>query len=262
MNFHFCKYHGAGNDFILLDNRPGIYNHMKNKDSVAALCHRRFGIGADGLMMIENSDGYDFKMVYYNADGNEGSMCGNGGRCIVAFAHRLGIIEYKTKFIASDGEHEAELMGSEYVNLKMQDVHQVDMYNDHVVLNTGSPHYILPISQIDTYPVYEKGKHIRYSEEFPKGINVNFIEKSNSEWKIRTYERGVEDETWACGTGATAAALAIVEMNKSYDLNEIKLIAKGGPLTIRFERKAPGHFENIWLCGCAVFVYEGEFTIE
>lgn len=262
MNFHFYKYHGAGNDFVLVDNRSQIYQHLKNKNSVSNICHRRFGIGADGLMLIENAEGYDFRMVYYNSDGNEGSLCGNGGRCIVAFARRLGMIGNQTKFIASDGEHEAEITGPEYVNLKMQNVHQINLYSDHAVLDTGSPHYILPVNQIEVYPVLEKGKHIRHSEDFPKGINVNFIEKFNDDWKIRTYERGVEDETWACGTGATAAALALVEMNKLYNLNEIKLISKGGPLTIRFERKAPGHFENIWLCGGAVFVYEGELTIE
>ncbi|MEP7320721.1 MAG: diaminopimelate epimerase [Saprospiraceae bacterium] len=280
MNIHFYKYHGAGNDFIILDNRSQEYDMIKDSHTIAALCHRRFGIGADGLMLIENIAGpgvktelsnplsgngeelnADFNMVYYNADGGLGSMCGNGGRCIVALASRLGIIKSTTTFNAADGRHDARLISADYVELKIKPVHNIDLYSDHAVLDTGSPHYIQEVEDILHYPVLNKGQSIRYSTEFPKGINVNFIEPNADDLNIRTYERGVEDETWACGTGAVAAALAFVEMNKKYNLHEIQLEAKGGHLKVKFDRIAPGHFENIWLCGGATFIYEGNFAL-
>lgn len=261
MKIHFFKYHGAGNDFVLLDNRSHTYDSIKNQDKVAQICHRRFGVGADGLMMLENEPGFDFKMVYYNADGNLGSMCGNGGRCIVAFAHHLGITKSTANFIAADGKHEATVIKPHYIDLKMNDLKQMDIYPDHIVLNTGSPHYIEEVNNLEDYPVFEKGKAIRYSKEFPKGINVNFIEQKENNWYIRTYERGVEDETWACGTGATAAALAIAELKNLYNISELRLQAKGGALTIKFKRTGPGYFEDVWLCGGAEYVYEGNLEV-
>jgi diaminopimelate epimerase len=280
LNIHFYKYHGAGNDFIILDNRAQVFDVIKDTHTIAALCHRRFGIGADGLMLLERSPEQsqdtgilyaasgsepdsiaDFNMVYYNADGGLGSMCGNGGRCIVALAYRLGLIQSTTSFNASDGKHMARLVSPDYVELKMNPVHSMDLYADHAVLNTGSPHYIQVVDDVLNYPVFNKGQLIRYSAEFPQGINVNYIESNAEDLYIRTYERGVEDETWACGTGAVAAALAYIEMSKKYEIHEIQLEAKGGRLKVKFDRIGPGHFENIWLCGGATFIYEGNFTL-
>ncbi len=261
MNLHFYKYHGVGNDFVILDNRSRIYDILKDQHTIAALCHRRFGISADGLMMIEEDPGLDFNMVYFNADGGLGSLCGNGGRCIVALAHRLGIIGDRTTFNAADGIHDAKVINPDYIELKMASVHIMNMYGNHVVLDTGSPHYIQLVEELQSFPVYEKGKAIRYSSEYPEGINVNFIEPNGAGLLIRTYERGVEDETWACGTGATAAALAYVELKSKYDLTEISLEAKGGVLKVKFTRLEAGHFENIWLCGSAQSVYEGYYII-
>lgn len=273
MNLHFFKYHGAGNDFIILDNRSRLYDPIKDSHTIAALCHRRFGIGADGLMMIQSPTEYksesgtedgaplDFDMVYFNADGGLGSMCGNGGRCIVALAYRLGLIGNYTTFNASDGIHEAKVVRPDYIELKMSAVHTIDLYTDHAVLDTGSPHFVQIVDDIESFPVFNKGKEIRYSSVFPKGINVNFVEFSADHLDIRTYERGVEDETWACGTGATAAALAYVEMSKKYSAQVINLEAKGGTLKVKFNRIEPGHFENIWLCGGATYIYEGDYLI-
>ncbi|MEO5581061.1 MAG: diaminopimelate epimerase [Saprospiraceae bacterium] len=280
MNIHFYKYHGAGNDFIIIDNRSRVLDMIKDTHTIAALCHRRFGIGADGLMLLEHNletdvktelphplfesgadSNADFNMVYYNADGGLGSMCGNGGRCIVALAYRLGIIGSATTFNAADGKHDAKLVSPDYVELKINPVHNIDLFTDHAVLDTGSPHYIQVVEDILNYPVFDKGQSIRYSGEFPKGINVNYIEPNADDLNIRTYERGVEDETWACGTGAVAAALAYIEMSQKYNLHEIQLEAKGGRLKVKFDRTSPGHFENIWLCGGATFIYEGNFTL-
>jgi diaminopimelate epimerase len=273
LNLHFFKYHGAGNDFIILDNRSRAYDAIKDPHTIAALCHRRFGIGADGLMMIqlptefksgtgiEDEAALDFDMVYFNADGGLGSMCGNGGRCIVSLAHRLGMIQDHTTFNASDGIHEAKVIQADYIELKMKPVHTIELYSDHAVLDTGSPHFVQLVDGIFSFPVYNKGREIRYSSDYPQGINVNFVEPAVEHLDIRTYERGVEDETWACGTGATAAALAYVEMSKKYSAQIINLEAKGGPLKVKFNRIEPGHFENIWLCGGATYIYEGDFLI-
>lgn len=261
MNLSFYKYHGAGNDFIILDNRSRIYDSIKDPYTIAALCHRRFGIGADGLMLIEEDPELDFNMVYFNADGGLGSLCGNGGRCIVALSHKLGIVGDRTSFNAADGIHEARVLRSDYIELKMTPVHIIDLFQDHARLDTGSPHYVQLVEDLASYPVFEKGKNIRYSAEFPQGINVNFIEPQTEGLTIRTYERGVEDETWACGTGATAAALAYVELSQKYELSELNLEAKGGLLKVKFSRMGTGHFENIWLCGGAQYIFEGNFKL-
>ncbi|MBK6478668.1 MAG: diaminopimelate epimerase [Saprospiraceae bacterium] len=257
----FYKYHGAGNDFVIIDNRSGEYDMIKDPHTIAALCHRRFGIGADGFMLIELGDQVDFTMVYHNADGGLGSLCGNGGRCIVALAHRLGIAKLHTRFKASDGIHEAKIISGDYIELKMSPVTVINLYGDHAVLDTGSPHYVQIVDGLEHYPVFDHGSRIRYGADFPQGINVNFIEPKEDDLFIRTYERGVEDETWACGTGATASALAYVEMVKKYDLHSIHLHAKGGPLKVKFNRLGPGHFEDIWLCGGAQYIFEGSFLI-
>lgn len=261
MKIPFYKYHGAGNDFILVDNRSHAFDLVKSNETVRQLCHRHFGIGADGLMFLEKDGEADFEMIYYNADGHPGSLCGNGGRCISALAYRLGITGEVTRFQAADGMHEARILRPDYVELKMKPVSWMEWHEGHAVLNTGSPHYISLVTGLADYPVVEKGREIRYSDKYPEGINVNFIENENGRFMIRTYERGVEDETWACGTGAVAAALALAELKKTNGDKEITLQARGGPLTVRFERLGPGRYDQIWLCGGAVHIYEGQIAI-
>ncbi|HEX7412587.1 MAG TPA: diaminopimelate epimerase, partial [Bacteroidia bacterium] len=198
MNLHFYKYQGCGNDFIVLDNRSKEINLTTQQ--INKLCNRHFGIGADGLMLLENQKGYDFKMVYYNSDGNESSMCGNGGRCITAFAQRLHLIKDKAHFMAIDGEH-TSFIADKIISLKMNDVPKIEKYEDYYFVNTGSPHVVKWIENIHDYNVFEEGKKIRYSEPFNSkgGTNVNFIQYKDDKLFVRTYERGVENETLACG---------------------------------------------------------------
>ncbi len=259
MNLHFYKYQGCGNDFILLDNRNNQIN-LSTKQ-INKLCQRHFGIGADGLMLLENEAGYDFKMVYYNSDGNQSSLCGNGGRCITAFANRLRIIKDKAHFLAIDGEHIA-LMDKEIVSLKMNDVDKIEEHKDYFFLNTGSPHVVKWVDKIDDYKVLEEGKEIRYSQPFnySGGTNVNFIQKKNDALYIRTYERGVENETLACGTGVTAAALVDAIINKTNDTT-CKVIAVGGNLSVAYKKTIDNSFTDIWLKGPAQFVFEGDYVL-
>lgn len=259
MNIPFYKYQGTGNDFVILDNRAGNFTQLTNVQ-IAFLCDRRFGIGADGLMMLQLKEGYDFEMVYYNADGNEGSMCGNGGRCLVAFAKDLGVIEKTAEFLATDGFHEALVKENGWVELKMKDVDKVEKFDDHTILNTGSPHYIRWEKDIAKTAVFEEGKRIRYSPPFLKeGINVNFVQLHDDALSVRTYERGVEAETLSCGTGVTAAAIAASSSTNGQQ--ERKILTPGGELKVRFEKKSDTSFENIWLCGPATFVFSGTIDL-
>lgn len=260
MIFKFYKYQGTGNDFILADNRKGDYT--LSKEQINKLCNRRFGIGADGLMLLQSKEGYDFEMKYYNADGKEGSMCGNGGRCITKFAYHLGIHKDIYKFLASDGPHEAEIDIDGTVSLKMKDVSAIKKFHNDYIVNTGSPHYIKLVSNVMEYDVYKKGHEIRNSKEFvEEGINVNFVEQETEEDKIivRTFERGVEDETYSCGTGVTAAALVCYHNENGF--NDVEVTTLGGHLTVEFDKTGDNHFENIWLCGPAEKVYEGALEI-
>jgi len=203
MDIQFSKYQGTGNDFVIIDNREG--NIALSQSQIAFICDRRKGIGADGLMLLGNEKGFDFSMTYYNADGNEGSMCGNGGRCLVQFAHDMGIVKDHYHFIAVDGPHEATMDHHGWVHLKMSEVNAVEQGNNFHVTNTGSPHYIKQVKDINTLDVYNEGKSIRYNDRFSKeGINVNFVEQQQDGLFVRTYERGVENETYSCGTGVTA----------------------------------------------------------
>jgi diaminopimelate epimerase len=254
----FSKYQGTGNDFVVLDNRDGAYDGL-TLGQVAFLCDRKFGIGSDGLMMLENADGFDFKMRYYNADGQEGSMCGNGGRCLVQFAHDIGIVKQSYQFTASDGPHEAIILDNGLIKLKMQDVHGVEVHGTDKILNTGSPHFIQYVDGVKEVDVFQQGRNIRYSESFKEaGINVNFVERVGNGIKIRTYERGVENETLSCGTGATAAALASSE-KLGPQLTNVEV--EGGVLQIEFDRVGEQEFNNIWLIGPAQFVYAGTIEI-
>ncbi len=252
----FYKYTGAGNDFILINNYNGELPDLSEKQ-ISFLCNRRFGIGADGIMILKKHPDFDFEMEYFNSDGSGGTMCGNGGRCIVAFARKTGFINDYAKFIASDGIHEAYILNDNIVKLKIIDVKKIEKISNDYTCYTGSPHYIRFCSNIGSSNVYEEGQKVRFSDKFKnEGINVNFIEiLRDNVLKIRTYERGVENETLACGTGAVASALTYAEIN-NLKSGEIILNAKGGRLVVNFEKKNNG-FENIWLSGPADFVFKG-----
>ena len=262
--FKFYKYHGAGNDFILIDNRDKKFNIHKVKN-IKLLCHRRFGVGADGIILLEKERGYDFKMLFVNNDGSMGSMCGNGGRCIVHFANSiLKIIKNpkKIKFLAVDGEHEAEILKNGLIKLKMQDIKEISTRNNLPFICQGTtPHNISFVQNLKNFPVVETGRKIRYSD--PDGVNVNFAEIINGIFHVRTYERGVEDETLACGTGATSVAIVAHHLGKLKDLpaqagNICRIKMPGGKLTVEFQKSKDGTYKNIWLPGPAVCVFEGE----
>lgn len=261
MNIEFYKFQGAGNDFILLDNRQNVYSSITSAQ-IKGLCDRRFGIGADGLMLLNVKEGYDFEMIYFNSDGNPGSMCGNGGRCIVKFASLVGIKKKEYLFLATDGPHEAEIDLNKDVSLKMKDVNAVDFPLDHYVLNTGSPHYVKYVPDVANMDVVTEGRKIRYSKEFAeKGVNVNFVEIiSDDEIFVRTYERGVEDETLSCGTGVTASALISAHNDKGFNRVEVK--TKGGNLSVEFEKLSDTEFSDIWLSGPAELVFKGEVALK
>jgi diaminopimelate epimerase len=253
----FDKYQGTGNDFVILDNRDGKYSMLP----VAHICDRKFGIGADGLMLLENSSEEDFKMVYYNSDGAISSMCGNGGRCLVHFANKLGVIGNKCEFIAIDGLHEAQVNGST-VELKMNNVTAVDKRDNAFVLDTGSPHYVSVNSELPGEDFVQIAKGIRYNDEFTaEGINVNFISGKDNSIEIRTYERGVEDETLSCGTGVTAAAIAFHQhANGTEGDFEYAIKSMGGDLKVRFTFSS-NEYNNVWLIGPATHVFSGSIEI-
>lgn len=256
MKYTFFKYQGTGNDFVIIDNRQNSFDRT-NAKFIAHLCDRRFGIGADGLILLENHDKVDFKMVYFNADGNESSLCGNGGRCITAFAGFLGIIGNSASFEAIDGIHKS-IIENDVIKLQMKDIDQINNYANHVFLDTGSPHYVTMSQEIEDLDVKQEGSKIRYSQDYrEEGINVNFVEKiSDQVFAMRTYERGVEDETLSCGTGVTAVALAMNYIGET-EKNLITLQTKGGDLQVSFEKQG-GSYVNVWLIGPATQVYKGE----
>ncbi|MGF7139377.1 diaminopimelate epimerase [Roseimarinus sediminis] len=255
MRYQFYKYQGAGNDFVVIDNREGGFDG-NNAPLIEFLCHRRFGIGADGLMTLENAEGYDFKMSYYNSDGYEASMCGNGGRCIVAFARKLNLIGNKAVFLAADGSHEASIDDNNEVNLQMIDVDSIAQYADGYFLNTGVPHLVHFVDDLHVVDVEIEGRQLRYDARFqPEGCNVNFVKQDGKHLTVYTYERGVECETLACGTGITASALSSA-LRDGIDKGSYQISAKGGELEVSFERKGD-LFTNVWLKGPAELVYEG-----
>ena len=260
MKYTFYKYEGTGNDFIFIDNRQN--NFPKNDIKlIEKLCDRRFGIGADGLILLENDVETDFQMVYYNSDGNQSSMCGNGGRCIVAFAKSLNIIDDQTTFLATDGLHHAYVLDNGIISLEMKDVDEVKIQDDYVFLNTGSPHHVMLVDDLVNYDVKNNGAKIRYSDLYGKaGSNVNFVKQlSDNHFRLRTYERGVEDETFSCGTGATAAAIAMYAIGKTTS-NHLKLDVEGGKLEVSFTKEG-SVYTNVLLKGPATFVFQGEIKL-
>lgn len=260
MELNFFKYQGTGNDFIMIDNRTNSI--QLDTQQINFLCDRRFGIGADGLILLELEPGLDFKMVYFNSDGNQSSMCGNGGRCLVAFAKYLNVITDNARFIAIDGLHEAHINEEGRVSLKMQDVKNIEIGDDYFYLNTGSPHYVKLVKNLKEFNVVGEGKDIRYNERFKEeGTNVNFIEKIEDELFVRTYERGVEDETFSCGTGVTAAALVAAINGLANNKNNCLINTKGGSLEVTFEKVLEQTFYNIWLKGPAELVFKGNLTL-
>ncbi len=258
MKIQFYKYQGTGNDFIILDNRRE--ENSLTRHQVKWLCDRRFGIGADGLMLLNKLPGYDFEMVYYNADGGESTMCGNGGRCLVKFAYDMGIHKMSYNFQAIDGAHEAFFDEEGWVHLKMKDVAHITEERGSVVMDTGSPHYVKFVSDLRHMDVFEEGKKIRYSKPYKEeGINVNFVEVEDDKIFVRTYERGVENETLSCGTGVTASALACAH---NTGFNRVDVQTPGGDLAVEFIKSNEETFTQVWLCGPATFVFTGELDLK
>lgn len=265
----FYKYHGAGNDFIVIDDRKKKFN-INDTENIKSLCHRRFGIGADGILLVRNHKDYDFEMIFINNDGSTGSMCGNGGRCIVDFAYNvLKIIKNpkKIKFLAVDGEHVAEILKDGQVKLKMQDIDNIGLRNGLTFLYAGTtPHHIQHVVNIESFPVCSEARKIRDKSNDPKGVNINYVEYKNGIFHVRTYELGVEDETLACGTGATSVAIASHHLGILKE-NICHIKQPGGDLIIEFEFTRPiggkeknGKYKNIYLTGPAVCVFEGEIV--
>ncbi|MGC6470889.1 MAG: diaminopimelate epimerase [Flavobacteriales bacterium] len=256
MKISFSKYQGAGNDFIIIDNRLVDFD-CSNTQLINTLCNRRIGIGADGLILLNNHDKYDFEMLYFNADGNLSSMCGNGSRCVVDFAKQLNIFESECHFLAFDGPHHAKWF-EDKVCIQMSNVNQIEIGEDYFFLDTGSPHYVKFVKNIDEIDLLTMGQAIRYNNRFTKeGTNVNFVELNNFGISIRTYERGVEAETLACGTGAVACALSTYTKGL-IQLNSIPVKVKGGMLLVNFEKER--HFKNIYLSGPYQCVFKGEIV--
>lgn len=255
MKIEFYKYQGTGNDFVMIDNRSGHFP-LNDTELIGYLCNRRYGIGADGLILLEKDPVSDFKMIYFNSDGGESTMCGNGGRCIVSFAQFLGIIDKQTTFTAIDGLHRATI-NEEVVHLKMQDVREIKAKPASLFMNTGSPHHVQMVSGLSKFNVVKEGAKLRYGLYGKSGSNINFVEETTGgEFALRTYERGVEDETLSCGTGATAAALAMHTLGKTKE-SKVKIQVLGGELEVSFVYTNDG-YEDIYLIGPAAQVFKGE----
>jgi len=260
MEIEFFKYHGTGNDFIMIDNRRHIFDDYLNQKTIKRLCDRRFGIGADGFILLGSQENYDFTMLYYNSDGRESTLCGNGGRCITAFAKRLGLIDQAAEFQAIDGTHHA-IFSDDLIRLKMQNVDKLEHLENFTFLNTGSPHYVQFRQNIAAIDIAKEGSHLRHHSFLGEaGANANFVHARGRKIQIRTYERGVEGETLSCGTGAVAAAIATFDKyERGSGSFEFVLETPGGQLHVSFETDGKKYW-NIWLSGAATFVFSG--TIE
>ena len=265
MKIQFYKYQGTGNDFVMVDNRDGCFNY-NNTEFISSICDRKYGIGCDGLILIEDDIDLDFTMRYFNSDGSQLGMCGNGARCVTQFAKKLGIINNSAIFQAIDGIHHAEIIDNSYARVKMNDIDMsnydlIDKNFDNIYLNTGSPHLVINSNDIDKIDVFNEGRKIRFSDTYKKeGVNINFVEvtSDNSLCKVRTYERGVENETLSCGTGAIAVAV-VLNYSNIVSKKEIKISTKGGDLNVSFDRVGD-NFSNIWLSGVVSEVYKGEIN--
>lgn len=259
MNLEFSKYHGTGNDFIMLDSRNNVVQNL-SAEKIAQLCDRHLGIGADGLIILKESEQYAFKMEYYNADGNLASMCGNGGRCAVEFARACGWIENTCAFEAADGLHRASVLPDGRIRLELRDVQNIKKLERGYFLDTGSPHLIIFTDNADHVDVFNDGRKLRYSDAYPDGTNVNFVEILKDGIKVRTYERGVENETLSCGTGVTAAAIAS-SMNSQGNKLQVKVISLGGELLVEFLKNDDNtNFNEIYLTGSVTKVFEGNIA--
>jgi diaminopimelate epimerase len=256
----FSKYQGTGNDFLIGDNREGSYTFL-TAEQIQRICDRRLGVGADGLILLESATGADFLMRYFNADGQPGSFCGNGARCITEFAFRAGLIQQTCTFLATDGLHRAQREENGTISLLMQPVTALYEHTDGQFVDTGSPHLVVPVTELDHLDVATEGRSIRNTERYrSKGVNVNFVQRTEEAQtiRVRTYERGVENETYSCGTGAVAAALCCAE--KMTGSQQITVLTKGGTLQVRFKKDEAGYAE-IWLCGPATYVFETTLDI-
>lgn len=259
MKFTFEKYQGTGNDFVMIDHRSGGLESL-TREQIAHICHRRFGIGADGFILIENDENADFRMVYFNSDGRESTMCGNGGRCSVKFARSLGIgSDRHITFMAIDGLHEASIEG-DIVSLKMMNVEKIKPSGNDLFMDTGSPHHIRFVGDVAHFPVDSEGRGIRNTLYGEEGSNVNFAEWKDEVLHVRTYERGVEAETFSCGTGVTASALALHHSGMT-SKDRVSISTPGGQLSVEFKSKEDG-YEDIYLIGPAEFVYSGIWKSE
>jgi len=254
---HFYKYQATGNDFVIIDNRE--LNLTFTAAQIGTICHPKFGVGADGLMLLERHPTLNFHLEYFNRDGSR-SLCGNGCRAAVQFASTLGLVNGKANFTAFDGPHAAEILSNGNIRLKMADVKETITVDDDYYIHTGSPHYIKFVRDVQNYPVFEEGKKIRYDDQFkPGGVNVNFVElQPDDTIFVRTYERGVENETLSCGTGITAAALAATL--KGYN-SPITIRTLGGTLSVEFKSRQSGTFQEIYLIGPAKMVFKGQLEL-
>ncbi len=254
MKISFQKYQGTGNDFILIDNRD-LQFPSNQTELITRMCDRKFGIGADGLILIQEDDQLDFKMIFFNPDGSK-SLCGNGSRCAVGFASQLGLAAEKTEFITTDGAHDA-FFEKGIIHFSLHDVEEIKHFEDGLFIDTGSPHFIKFVKDLDEIDVLEDGRRIRYEKRFaPEGTNVNFVELQDNGISVRTYERGVENETLSCGTGVTACALA--STTKGYK-SKVDISTIGGQLHVSFDQTAPHEFRNIYLAGPVKKVFEGTY---
>ena len=255
MIIDFYKYHGTGNDFVLIDNRS-LFFDKNNLELISKICSRHTGVGADGLILLENHNQYDFKMIYFNSDGKQTSMCGNGGRCVISFAKKLNIINDNVTFLAIDGLHEG-IIKDDIIKIKMIKVSNINEVHNGYLLDTGSPHFVKFCSSVTNINVFDSGRELRNNKEISEdGVNINFTEIiDNSSIKVRTYERGVENETLSCGTGVIASVLS-AHSKGLVDSNRIKISTLGGELFVSFDFK--NVYDNIWLEGPAIEVFKGQ----
>jgi diaminopimelate epimerase len=251
---HFYKYQGTGNDFVMIDNREGLFP-QQDKALIQRLCHRKYGVGGDGLILLQDHEVYDFEMIYFNADATT-SMCGNGSRCAVHLAHHLQMIGQHCQFYAEDGPHHATIDEQGLIHVRMVDVTGMDEVAGGYFLNTGTRHYVRPVEKLSDFDVFGEGKKIRYADAFmPQGTNASFVEMVGGKAHMRIYERGVEDETLSSGTGVTAVAICLARLQGLR--SPVSVHTRGGVLQVSFRQQENGSFTDVHMIGPAVMVFEG-----